>query len=166
MKPRGQDATRRRARPGSSDYPIEKRGGAATWRVDLKPIARKEANLRQPGGELSAASGGRASITLELRRLEEEAHKRLADLQAEFNESPEHARKVLGALMLGEKLKFSPEGGRFRAEGPLALPELLSPVSMASPGRIDTVGSVLAAARPLRFPFVASLIQIRILPGV
>lgn len=91
----------------------------------IQAIAAREKRLRQVEAQLATLEALLSTVDLEIRRLEMEALKRLEALQREFDASPVHARNILGALTAGQKLQITPVNGRFRIEGPIAVPELL-----------------------------------------
>lgn len=110
------------------------------WEIVLD-LARKVAVL-EGEAQLATLETSLSIVDLEVRRLEREAHKRLEALNAEFDTAPQRARNVLAALTAGEKLQVSPVNGRFKIEGPIAVPELLLsgtevPDCVASPARFE-----------------------------
>ncbi len=76
-----------------------------------------------------------SGILTEVKRLEREAKKRLADLQGTFERNPQEARRLMEALLKG-KLTFTPTerpaGRRYRVEGKLTLGGVLSTTPSAS----------------------------------
>jgi hypothetical protein len=66
-------------------------------------------------------------------------HQRLGNLHAEFATSPEAAKNLLKTLTGQERLMFAPDNGKFRVEGPIAVPELL--VSGTGDFKLDGVPS-------------------------
>jgi hypothetical protein len=78
-------------------------------------------------------------LDAQLENLEREVHQRLANLDAEFGTSPSAAKNVLKTLTGQERLKFAPDNGKFRVEGPIAVLELL--VSGTRDFKLDGVPS-------------------------
>lgn len=108
----------------------------------IQTIADKEKRLRHIDAQLATMESTVNTVDLERRRLEREAQRRLAEINAEFTASPEHARNVLGRLVGDDKVRFHPVNGRYVIEGRVAVPKLLLsgtavPVRLASPAGFE-----------------------------
>jgi len=99
-------------------------------------IAEREKHLRAVQSRIDATRTAPSVLDLEIRRLEVEARKRIADLRGLCRRRPEEARRALEVLFDGP-LKMAPvqtaDGPRYGVEGRLASGFILS----ATPTGID-----------------------------
>ena len=85
-------------------------------------IDERERRLRAIRARIEALESTPGVVDLEIRRMEQEARKRMRDLKSLLDRNPTEARRALEAL-LDDKLTFTPietpEGRRYQIEGPL-----------------------------------------------
>ena len=81
--------------------------GTALLASDEKPatvlamISEREKELEQIRGRLAAVAAAPSAVSVETRRMERDARKRLGDLRGLFDRNPEDARRALQSLLDG-----------------------------------------------------------------
>lgn len=110
----------------------------------VKAIAERQERLNDIQTRLRTAKAAPGAINLELRRMEAEAKRRIADLVDVFDRNPDEARETLRELF-PDKLTFTavqtPEGARFQVEGEAVIGRFFAveggfPNMASLPGRI------------------------------
>ena len=112
--------------------------------IIIQAIAERQEELSALEARLRAAKAAPEAISLELRRMEAEAKKRVADLRALLDRNPEEARRTMAAVFNGP-ITFTPvettDGPRYRLEGQAVVGRVLTgefPVSnVASPAGFE-----------------------------
>jgi site-specific DNA recombinase len=99
----------------------------------VKMMAEREASLATIEARATVLKAAPSVIDLEVRRVEKEAQKRLADLREVVQQRPLEARGVLEALLVGP-ITFTPidapEGRRFRLQGKASTGGVIGPSSI------------------------------------
>jgi septal ring factor EnvC (AmiA/AmiB activator) len=95
----------------------------------VSALSERQERLDALDARLRAVKAAPAAIELEVRRMEAEAKKRIADMRNALARNPEEARKVLEVVLDGP-LRVSPvdlpEGRRFQIDGAAAVGRLLA----------------------------------------
>jgi site-specific DNA recombinase len=92
--------------------------GGANAKLDavVDGVAERQERLREVDSRIRAAKTAPDAIMVELRRMELEARGRLSEFRSALEAHPDEARTFLGQVLAG-KLRFTPDGNRFRIDG-------------------------------------------------
>jgi len=131
----------------------------------VKAIGERQDRLSEIEARLRAVKAAPEAINLELRRMELEAKRRLADLAGVFERNPDDARDALRELFPG-KLTFTSiqtaEGPRFQVEGEAVIGRFLAVEgrlpNVASPTGPDTLGNHVSGQETPSAPTGAALL--------
>jgi site-specific DNA recombinase len=102
----------------------------------VQEITARDKRLREVELQLASMEASLSTTKNHLDDMERELLKRLEALQEQFAEGPVETRAALVALLGGSKLQLTPENGKFRIRGKLALS---LPYCVASPAGFNTV---------------------------
>ena len=95
----------------------------------VEAITERQAELARLEARLLAAEAAPEAISLEIRRLELEAKKRIANLRGVLDSNPEEARKLMQSLFDGALVctpMETPDGPRFKIEGTAVIGNVLA----------------------------------------